>query len=529
MLYFPRWKIAAILLVCLFFVATAMPNAFKEKPADYPEWMPQQRINLGLDLRGGSHLLLQIDFDTYLREQFETLRDDIRIALRKERIGYKSLMATNDSVGFTIRPETLPEGPTVPEIIKDIDPELMIEQGEDEESYIIQFSPTAMANRKQQLLDQSIEIIQRRIDETGTKEPTIQRQGADRILVQVPGMENPEQLKGLLGKTAKMTFHLVNESVSPDQLARGIVPPGTRVLLDDDPTARTSDGAPARYAVQSHISLSGELLTGANPTYSDGQPVVEFSFNALGARKFGEITQANIGKRFAVVLDGKVITAPVIRSAILGGRGIIEGNFTVESANELAILLRAGALPAPMKIIEERSVGPSLGADSIAAGEKAGAIAVAAVVVFMLLSYGLFGLFAVIALAMNVVIIIGLMSLVQATLTMPGIAGIVLTIGMAVDANTLIYERIREEMRAGRSIAASIEQGFRTAFITIFDSNLTTLLAAALLFYLGSGSVKGFAVTLAFGILSSMFTAILVTRLMVANWVKYRRPKTLRL
>lgn len=528
MLFFPRWKVTLIFIVCLFFVAAALPNVVATDKGGYPSWLPHQRINLGLDLRGGSHLLLAIDFDTYLKEQFDGVRDEIRTTLRKSQIGYKSLQAHPDSVSFTIRPETLSEGPSVAELIGEIDPELVVESVT-EDSFTVHFSPTAMANRKQQLIEQSMQIIQRRIDETGTKEPTIQRQGSDRILVQVPGVENPEQLKELLGKTAKMAFHLVNESVTPEQIAHGIVPPGTRLMPDDDPTARLNDGSPVRYAIQSRMALSGDLLTGANPTYSQGQPVVEFTFNALGGRKFGEITQANVGKRFAVVLDGKVITAPVIRSSILGGKGIIEGNFTVQSANELAILLRAGALPAPMKIVEERSVGPNLGADSIAAGKKAGVIAVLAVMVFMLMSYGLFGVFANLALMMNIVIILGLMSLVQATLTMPGIAGIVLTMGMAVDANTLIYERIRDELRLGRSIAAAIEQGFRVAFTTIFDSNLTTLIAAALLYYLGSGTVKGFAVTLTFGLLSSMFTAIMVTRLMVYSWVNRFRPKKLRL
>lgn len=528
MLNFPRWKLLSILGVCLFFILSALPNLGVTKWESYPGWLPQQNINLGLDLRGGSHLLLQVDFDAYLAEQFESLRDEMRIALRKAHIGYRSLIATSGSVGFTIRPETLEEGPSVADIIHDIDPELEVAEVQENE-FVVTYSPMALVNRKQQLLEQSIQIIQRRIDETGTREPTIQRQGEDRVLVQVPGMENPEQLKGLLGKTAKMTFHLVNEAVTPEQISRGIVPPGTRILPSDDASERFSNGTAMRYAIQSQVALSGDLLTGANASYSQGRPVVDFSFNPLGARKFGEITQDNVGRRFAVVLDGKVITAPVIRSAILGGKGIIEGNFTAQSANELAILLRAGALPAPMKIIEERSVGPSLGADSIAAGERAGVIGILAVMAFMLLSYGLFGVFANFALILNIAIILGAMSLLQATLTMPGIAGIVLTMGMAVDANTLIYERIREELALGRSVISAIETGFKAAYVTILDSNLTTLIAAALLFYFGSGTVKGFAVTLAFGIMSSMFTAVLVTRLMVATWVRRRRPKALKL
>jgi preprotein translocase subunit SecD len=521
---FPRWKILSVICVCLFFILAALPNILSDDKLDqYPSWLPGGRMNLGLDLQGGSHLLLKVDFDTYLREQLDNLRDEVRLALRKQQIGYRKLVVKGDTVEVDIRPETLPEGPSVEDLIKELDPTLEVEG--QEEHYIVRFSPTGLVDKKQQLLEQSITIIDRRINETGTKEPTIQRQGDDRILVQVPGMSDPQQLKNILGTTAKMSFHLVNESVTPDQMRSGIVPPGTRVLPADDNEERLPDGSIARYAVIAKVALSGELLTGANATYSEGQPVVEFTFNAVGARKFGEITQEHIGKRFAVVLDGKVITAPVIRSAILGGRGIIEGNFTVDAANDLAILLRAGALPAPLDIVEERSVGPSLGADSIDAGQRAAMIGALSVMVFMLLYYGLFGIFANLALVVNIVIIIGLLSLLQATLTLPGIAGMVLTMGMAVDANTLIFERIREESRLGKSPRAAIDQGFRSAFGTILDSNLTTLIAAFLLFYFGTGTIKGFAVTLAIGILSSMFTAILLTRLLISVWFNSVRPK----
>lgn len=525
MLDFPRWKILSIIALCLFFVAAAVPNLLTDEQLEaYPDFLPGQKVNLGLDLRGGSHLLLKLDFDSYLSEQLDNVKDEIRSTLRETQIGYTGLVVSGDNVRFQVRPETLPEGPTIDELIRDINPELELEQPEENE-FIVRYTPSGLVDKKQQLLEHSIEIIDRRVNETGTKEPTIQRQGDDRILVQVPGLSDPQQLKDILGKTAKMTFHLVNESVTPDQIRMGVVPPGTVIRDADDAETRMPDGSRAKYAIINKAALSGELLTGASATYSQAQPVVEFSFNTVGARKFGEITQANIGKRFAVVLDGKVITAPVIRSAILGGRGIIEGNFTVDSANELAILLRAGALPAPLDIIEERSVGPSLGADSIIAGEKAMAIAVAGVMLFMLLYYRLFGVFSVIALFFNVTIILGVLSLLQATLTLPGIAGIVLTMGMAVDANTLIFERIREEVRNGKSPRAAIDQGFRTAFGTILDSNLTTLIAAFILFYFGSGSVKGFAVTLGIGILSSMFTAILLTRLIVAVWFHRVRPK----
>lgn len=517
MLDFPRWKIISILLVCGFFAVSAIPNI-----TAMPDWLPQDKVNLGLDLRGGSHLLYKIDFDAYLKERMGDLRDNIRPTLREEKIGYRNLVAKNNEVTFNVRPETIGEGPDIAELVEKIDGDLKVEV--DGDNYRIYYPESTLFNKKIELLEQSIEIVNRRVNDDGTKEPIIQRQGEDRILVQVPGEDNPELLKKRIGKTARMTFHLVNENVTPDQIAKGLVPAGTRLLPSDRASERLSQDRQKRYPVFSRVALSGDLLTGANTTFQNGQPVVSFTFNTLGARKFGDITSANVGKRFAVVLDKKVITAPVIRGAINGGSGIIEGNFTVESANELSVLLRAGALPAPLNIIEERSVGPSLGADSIAAGEKAIVVAVAAVMIFMLVSYGLFGIFSNIALIINMIIITGALSLFQATLTLPGIAGIVLTMGMAVDANTLIFERIREELRKGKSVMQSIDNGFKVAFGTILDSNITTLIAAFILFYFGSGTVKGFAVTLSIGILSSMFSAILLTRLMVALWFDKYRP-----
>lgn len=519
MLRYPRWKTLFILAVCLFFCVVTLPNIASQKTLDsLPDWLPKDRINLGLDLRGGSHLLLKINFDAYLADHFENLRDEIRTMLRKEDIGYLDLKATKDRVSFKVRPETIGEGPSIRDRIRKLDPDLDVTE-EAGDAFLIQYKSNALRTKQQQLLAQSVEIIDRRINESGTKEPTIQRQGDDRILVQVPGVDNPEQLKQIMGKTAKMTFHLVNESVTPTQISQNIAPPGTRIL--------PSDRAGERLPIFSTVALGGELLTNASASFSSGQPVVDFTFNSLGARKFGEITQANIGKRFAIVLDGRVITAPVIRSAILGGKGIIEGNFTVDSANELSILLRAGALPAPLDIIEERSVGPNLGADSVEAGEKAVIIATIAVMTYMILAYSLFGVFAVMGLIMNIIIILGALSLFQATLTLPGIAGIVLTIGMAVDANTLIFERIREELRNGKNPVAAIEAGFTRAFATILDSNITTLIAAFILFYFGSGTIKGFAVTLSIGILSSMFTAVSVTKLIIVTWHGKKRRASL--
>ena len=525
MLHFPRWKIILTLSVCLLFALTALPNVLSPAARQsLPEWMPSNTVNLGLDLQGGSHLLLRVGIGEYLKEQLDELRDNIRKELRSEKIGYKGLSVRGGAVLFTVRPETLGEV-SVMRVLNKLDRGL--EVSSEGNQYTVRFSEMQRQEKLAQLMEQSIEIINRRINETGVKEPTVQRQGDDRILLQVPGVEDPEMLKSILGKTAKMTFHLVNENVTPEQMMTGPIPPDTDIMASDDKDDILPDGSTQRYAIYKRVELSGDLLTNANATFDRGQPIVEFQFNAVGGRKFGEITQNNVGKRFAVVLDNKVITAPVIRSAILGSRGIIEGNFTVESANELALLLRAGALPAPLDIMEERTVGPSLGNDSIEAGKKAAIIAIVMVAVFMLLFYGLFGIFANIALTINLVLILGALSLLQATLTLPGIAGIVLTLGMAVDANVLIYERIREEIAVGKTPLASVDSGFKAAFSTILDSNLTTLIAAAILFYFGTGTIRGFAVTLSIGILSSMFTAILLTRLIVITWLKSVRPKAI--
>lgn len=516
-----------VLLVCVYCAIVAFPNLLSEQQrSQLPEFLPHDAAPLGLDLRGGSHLLLQLDFSRYLREHMANMRDQLRSELRKKRVGYVDLRAKNDFISLKVRKDTVDEGVDLKKIYASIDPDLKVDT--DGDVTTLAYAPQKLKEIQAHLLAQSIEIVHRRVDETGTKEPIIQRQGTDRIIVQVPGLQDPGQLKALLGKTAQMNFHLVNEDVSPEQIASGAVPAGTRLLGADSASERLeTNGITPRYPIYSEVALSGELLINANATFQEGMPVVDFTFNSLGARKFGEITQANVGRRFAVVLDNKVITAPVIRSSILGGRGIIEGNFTVESANELAMLLRAGALPAPLNIIEERSVGPSLGQDSIDAGTLAATVGTVLIVCFMLIAYGMFGIFANIALLMNLVIIMAALSLMQATLTLPGIAGIVLTMGMAVDANVLIFERMRDEMRAGRSPAACIEHGFQRAFVTILDSNITTLIAAALLYYFGSGTVKGFAVTLTVGIISSMFTAILFTRMMVYSWARWAKPKQL--
>ena len=367
--------------------------------------------------------------------------------------------------------------------------------------------------------------MRRRIDETGTREPTIQRQGADRILVQLPGIDDPDRIKKLLGKTAKLTFKLLDENTTVGDALMGRLPPGSQLLEDAD--AVDNEGRPIQRVVRKRIIVGGEHLTDAQPTFQENQPVVSFRFDPVGARKFGDATSKNVGRRLAIVLDNKVISAPVIRSAITGGSGIITGGFTVREATDLALLLRAGALPAPLVILEERTVGPDLGADSIRAGKIAAVLGLVFVVVFMAVCYGLFGLAANVALLMNIVIIAAALSAFQATLTLPGIAGIVLTIGMAVDANVLVFERIREELAGGRTPISSVDAGYRRALTTIIDSNVTTLIAAILLLALGSGPVKGFGVTLAIGICTSMFTAVMVARLIIVTWLRKRRPQSL--
>ena len=378
----------------------------------------------------------------------------------------------------------------------------------------------AITERIRQTIEQSIQIVERRVNQLGTVEPLIQRQGADRILVQVPGLQDPSRLKELLGKTAKMEFRMVDTTVSPDQAQQGRVPPDSEVLMSS-----TSPKIP--YVIKKQILVSGGDLTDAQPGFDQrsGEPIVSFRFNTSGARKFAQATSENVGQPFAIVLDNEVISAPVIREPITGGSGQISGSFTVQQANDLAILLRAGALPAPLTVIEERTVGPGLGQDSIEKGELAAYVGSIMVIVFMLVTYRLFGVFANVAVAINVAMIFGVLSLLNATLTLPGIAGIVLTVGIAADSNVLIYEGIREEFRGGRNAISAIDAGFKRALSTILDSNITTFIAAAVLFYIGTGPVRGFAVTLGIGIITTVFTAFTLTRLIVAGWVRWKRPQ----
>ena len=519
MVYFSKWKISIVLGIVLLGFAVAAPNLLEQKTADgLPSWLPHQQVNLGLDLQGGSHLLLEVKVSVVVRERLESIVDAIRVVLRKNRIGYTGLGLRDTSVTFLVR--KILDVEKAQKLVKGVDQNLEIVINKERVS--VNFTDKALRGIRSSVVSQSIEIVRRRIDETGTREPTIQRQGQDRILVQVPGLDNPERLKRLLGKTAKMSFHLLDHKGSLADALQGRIPPGTMLLTSVD---ENSQGQPRRYLVKKRVAVGGDRLIDSQPSFDSrtGEPIVNFRFDTLGGKKFGDVTKKNVNRPFAIVLDGKVISAPVIREPILGGSGQISGNFSISGAQDLALLLRAGALPAPLTILEERSVGPGLGADSIAAGKIASIIGLVLVVVLMVITYGIFGFFADIALLVNMVLILGSLSLLQATLTLPGIAGIVLTIGMAVDANVLVFERIREEVRAGRTPISAIDAGYSRAITTIIDANLTTLIAALILFYFGSGPVRGFAVTLSIGIVSSMFTAIMLTRLMVVVWIRNRR------
>lgn len=511
----PKWKIIISLLLTIIAFIYAMPNFMEVHSTK----LPTSKVNLGLDLRGGSHLLLDVDFDVYLNDSLEIFTDSIRKQFRDNKIGYKDLKVSKGAIHFELRDkENLAD---IKKIIRKIDSAVSVSNKDNH--VVVGYEESKLNDLRDKVIDQSIEIIRMRVDATGTKEPIIHRQGDKHILLQVPGEENPQQLKHVLGKTAKLTFHLVDETANLAEAIKGHVPAGSMVIGGENEAAEGYF-----VVIKKKVIVSGDQLVNAQVTYNqNSQAVVAFSFNNMGGKIFAEVTKENPGKRLAIVLDSKLLSAPVINEPILGGSGIITGNFTVESANELALLLRAGALPAPLFVIEERTIGPNLGADSIESGKKAAIIGFIAVVVFMTWSYGILGVFANVALMLALLYILALLSLFQATLTLPGIAGIILTMGMAVDANVLIYERIREELRKGCSNIYAIKQGFETAFATIADSNITTLIVAFLLYIFGVGAIKGFAVTLTIGIISSMFSAVVITKLLVDLWVKYLKPRKL--
>ncbi len=514
MLHIPRWKIILILLMCALSFAYSAPNLFSKEAREWaaaslPSWMPHKTVNLGLDLQGGSHLQLQVEVAAVLRQRTDDFTQALRPELRKEKIGYTRISALPDGFRLTLKPGQ--DMAALRKIVRGVDPELVLTASDDGETLEARLTPAAIKAIEDQAIEQSIEIVRRRVDETGTREPIIARQGNDRIIVQLPGLDDPQRVKEILGKTAKLSFHLVDTGMS------GVAAGNTRTLPFAEEPGQT-------ITIDRKAMLTGDMLVNAQPAFEQGMAVVSFRLNAIGAKRFCEVTRENVNKPFAIVLDEVVISAPNIRQAICGGSAIISGSFTVDETNNLAILLRAGALPAPLHVMEERTVGPSLGADSVEAGKIACLVGVLFVVVMTVGVYGLFGVFASLALLINIAMIFAIMSALQATLTLPGIAGIVLTIGMAVDANVLIFERMKEELRSGQSIMAAMDAGYQRALSTITDSNLTTLIAALILFSFGTGPIKGFAVTMSIGVVTSYISAVMITRLMVLAWLRWKKP-----
>ena len=551
MLYIDLWKRIVIIGLCALGLLLALPNAFYTRVESFndatvalekgvstpenqanstlwPSFLPSDIVNLGLDLRGGAHLLAEVKVADVYAQRMKSLWPEVRDILRKERATVGTIRLQDAPAGELrvkiSNPSAMAQAIEFVSVLSQpivslnaVGEKDLVVTGQGD-TLIVTLSEAEKVATDARTLQQSLEIVRRRIDEVGTREPTIQRQGNDRILIQVPGIGSAAELKALIGTTAQLTFqHVIGQTGDPDAAAGA----GNEVVpsLDREGVYYILDAAPV---------VSGEDLVDAQPSFDqNGRPAVNFRFDPTGARKFGDYTAENIGNPFAIVLDGEVISAPVIQSHIPGGSGIITGNFTVEESTNLAVLLRAGALPAGLDFLEERTIGPELGADSIAAGKIASLVAGIAVLVFMVQSYGLFGLFANVALMINIALIFGLLSWIGGTLTLPGIAGIVLTIGMAVDANVLIFERIREELKAGKGPARAIELGYEKALSAIADANITTLITAIILFAAGSGPVRGFAITLGLGIITSVFTAIYVTRLLVVIWFERRRPKTI--
>ncbi|MDE1152764.1 MAG: protein translocase subunit SecD [Micavibrio sp.] len=514
MLHFEKWKVILTILLSIIGVAYAVPNVLPPEQLSWaqehlPDWMPTRTVNLGLDLRGGSHLLAEADTKKVIEERMDTMRLTTRNELVKQNI--KNEIKTERN-GITVKLLNPADKDAAVSVIHGIDRAATVDASADG-IISVSLSDQELNDLKLKIIEQSIEIVRRRVDESGTKEPVIQRQGNDRIVIQLPGVDNPQHIKDLIGPTAQMSFHMVDESATQEGLNN------MRLPMRDNPAQS--------LIVNKRPLVKGDRLTDAQPNFDQSGPVVSFKFDSMGSQQFCKATKENVGRPFAIVLDEKIISAPVIRDSICGGSGQISGGFDVKGANDLALLLRAGALPAPLSFVEERTVGPTLGSDSVNAGKHAAIYAFIFVFIVMAASYGLFGLFANIALALNMIFILAILSILQATLTLPGIAGIILTIGIAVDANVLVYERIREELRQGRTVMSAIDKGYEHAKGTIWDANLTTLIVAVILFSFGTGPVKGFAVSMTIGIITTIFSALLVTRLMIVGWLRKARPATL--
>jgi preprotein translocase subunit SecD len=525
---FSRSQTIGIWAILILGVLFALPNAVPQQTlSQLPDGVPTAQLNLGLDLQGGSRILLEANRDGLFDTRLESLENNLRSELRRAEggaIAIGDVSLRNGELSYMVRDPARVDQAV--DVSRQLTTAVGVTGARDYDVNVtngsrITFSPTAGGNEQavNAAMVQAVEVIRRRIDELGTREPNIIRQGSDRIVVEVPGLDDPQALKELLGQTAQLEFKMVDVDANPEDIARGRAPIGSEILPHMD------DGSPV--VVERRVLISGDQLVDSQQSFQDGQAVVSFRFDSIASRRFARATQENVGRPFAIILDDAVISAPRINEPILGGSGIISGNFTVESANELAILLRSGKLPVELTVIEERTVDATLGEDSIRAGTLASIIAVIAVMAFMFITYGRFGLYSNIALAFNLSLIVGIMSLLGATLTLPGIAGFVLTVGAAVDANVLINERIREELRKGRRVADAIDSGYKLARTTIFDANITNIIAAIIMFWLGSGPIKGFAIVLSIGIATSVFTAVTFTRLMVSQWVRRARPKAI--
>ncbi|QGN55997.1 protein translocase subunit SecD [Novosphingobium sp. Gsoil 351] len=533
MLDFPRWKVIWLWALALVCAAAALPSLASVAGIPWPAALPNPKVNLGLDLAGGSHILLEADASQVARQRLESMEENVRQKFRtaqpriqvgeiSNRGGALSFVVPDPSQVDAAREQVLPltsgAGLTGQ---RDWDIQVI-----DGNRFVLTPTQAGIDLAVTQAMDTATEVVRKRIDALGTREPTIIRQGAQRIVVQVPGLKDPSALKALLGQTAKLEFKLVDTTAIPSDVAQGIAPPGSQIVPFAD--AKAGQGQTA-IAVKRLGGIKGDSLTNAQQSFEPqtNAPVVSITFDSEGGAKFARLTTENVNRPFAIILDGKAISAPNINEPILGGSAQISGNFTVETANQLAIALRSGALPVDLKVVEERTVGPDLGADSIRKGLIAFGIGMAALMAFMLVTYGRFGVYTCVALILNTLMILGIMAVVNTTLTLPGIAGFVLTIGAAVDANVLINERIREERKRGRKVVQAVEFGYKEARSAIFDGNITNIIAAVLMFLFGSGPVKGFAVVLIIGIATSVFTAVTLTRMWVAHWLRRARPNDL--
>ncbi len=532
MLDFPRWKQAWYWLLTLFALAAALPSLFALANARWPDFLPEPIVNLGLDLAGGSHILLEADTAQVARQRLETMEESVRARMRlaepairigdiSTKDGRLSFLVEDPGKVDAAREQLLPLTSGAG-LTGQRDWDIQVQDGT---RFVMTPTQAGIELAVTQALETATEVVRKRIDALGTREPTIIRSGDQRIVVQVPGLKDPQALKDLLGQTAKLEFKLVDTTASPTDVAQGIAPPGSQIVPYADPL---KNGV-AAIAVKRLGGIKGDQLTNAQQTYEQqsNEPVVSITFDTQGGAKFAKLTSENVNRPFAIILDGKVLSAPNINEPILGGNAQISGGFSVESANQLAIALRSGALPVDLKVVEERTVGPDLGADSIRKGMIAMLIGTIALMTFISITYGRFGIYACIALIINVLMILGIMAILNTTLTLPGIAGFVLTIGAAVDANVLINERIREERARGRRVVQALEVGYKEASRAIFDANITNVIAATLMFLFGSGPVRGFAVVLMIGIVTSVFTAVTLTRMWVANWVRKARPSDL--